>query len=104
MSNPPSSGPTAAAMAARPDQAPMAVLRSVGAKAPWIIARLPGVSSAPPAPCRIRATMSSSAVGARPQANEARANQMVPTTKTLRRPYRSPSAPPSRIRDARDNR
>ena len=29
-----------------------------GAKAPWIIARLPGVSSAAPTPCRIRAAIS----------------------------------------------
>ena len=84
-----------------PDQAPMARPRSSGANDAWIIARLPGVSSAPPTPCRARAAMSSDAVGASPQSSEAMANQTTPMQNIRRRPYRSPSEPPSRISDAR---
>jgi hypothetical protein len=63
-----------------------------------MIARLPGVSSAPPTPCSIRAPTSTGRFGARPHSSDAEANQATPTMKTRRRPYRSPSAPPSRIR------
>ena len=51
---------------ARPDQAPMAGPRSAGTNAPWIIARLPGVSSAAPMPWSIRAAISTSGVGRQP--------------------------------------
>ena len=64
------------------------------------IARLPGVSSAAPMPCRTRATTSTSTFGAAPHSNDAAANPTVPITNTRRRPKRSPSAPPSRINDA----
>ena len=50
------------------------------------IARLPGVSSAAPTPCRARARISVVASGASPHSSDARANQMVPITKTRRRP------------------
>ena len=92
-SSPPTSGPSAAAMPPSPDQAPIARLRSSERNAPWIIARLPGVSSAPPMPCSTRAAISTSAFGASPHSREARANQIVPMTKTRRRPSRSPSDP-----------
>ena len=42
--------------------------------------------------------------GAAPHSNDAAANHTVPTTNTLRRPNRSPSAPPSRINDASASR
>ena len=103
-SSPPTSGPSAAAMPPSPDQAPMARLRSSARKAPWIIARLPGVSSAPPMPCSTRATTSTSAVGATPHSSEARANQTVPMMKTRRRPSRSPSEPPRRMSEASESR
>jgi hypothetical protein len=39
-------------------------------------------------------------LGAAPQHSDAIANQAVPIRNTLRRPSRSPSAPPRRINDA----
>ena len=99
-SSPPTSGPSAAAIPPRPDQAPMARLRSSERNAPWIIARLPGVRSAPPMPCSTRAAISTSAFGASPHNRDARANQTVPMTKTRRRPRRSPSDPPIRMSEA----
>ena len=60
------------AMLVSPDQAPIAGARSSCAKAPWIIARLPGVSSAPPTPWRIRAAISTSGLGARPHSRRGR--------------------------------
>ena len=83
---PPTRGPAAEATPPKPDQAPMARERSSGRKLAWRMARLPGVSRAPPTPCTIRAPMSSPAVGARPQQAEARANQATPMEKTRRRP------------------
>src|SRR5207302_10850262 len=67
-------------------------------------ARLPGVSSAPPTPWRIRATTSTSMLGAAPQSADAAANQTVPITNALRRPRWSPSAPPSKISEARESK
>ncbi len=100
-SQPPSSGPRAVATPPRPDQAPIARARSSRRKLASIIARLPGVSSAPPTPCSRRATISALALGAIAQSSEAAVNQRTPTTKISRRPCRSPSDPPSRISDAR---
>ncbi len=60
----------------------------------------PGVRSAPPIPCNALAAMSVPAFGAIPHSSEAAANHTTPTTKVLRRPYRSPSEPPSRISPA----
>lgn len=78
-----------------PDHAPLARARSSGANDAWRIARLPGVSRAAPTPCSARAAIRMPAVGATPQSREASANQMVPTTKTFRRPNESPSEPPA---------
>ena len=50
------------------------------------MARLPGVSSAPPTPCRARAAMSTATFGASPHSSDAIANQTVPTTNIFRRP------------------
>ena len=85
----------AVAMPANPDQAPMALERSWGANVASRIARLPGVSSAPPTPCRILAPTRNPAEGATPHSNDAAANQTTPMTNRRRRPKRSPSAPPS---------
>ena len=101
MIQPPRNGPTAPATPPRPDQVPMALGRSSAANVAWMIASEPGVSSAPPMPCSTLAAMSTPMSGARPHRAEARANQITPITKTLRRPSRSPSAPPSRISPAR---
>ena len=99
-SPPPTNGPIAVATPPSPDQAPIARARSFGPKEAWIIARLPGVSSAPPTPCSARAATRAHPVGARPHTKEARANHTTPTRKTRRRPYRSPSTPPSRMNAA----
>ena len=86
ISNPPSSGPAAVATPPSPDQAPMAPPRSCSAKDACRIARLPGVSSAPPTPCSARAAMSTATFGASPHSSDAIANQTVPITNILRRP------------------
>ncbi len=103
-SQPPRNGPTAADTPPRPDQRPTAAERSSGWNTAWSIASEPGVSSAPPMPCTARAAISTSMVGAAAQAADAAANQTTPSRKIRRRPYRSPSAPPSRIRPARVSR
>src|SRR5262245_2229738 len=95
MSHPPRNGPMAVATPPRPDQAPIAFPRSLGANDASRIARLPGVSSAAPTPCSARAAISTGAVGARPHSREAMANHTTPMTNTRRRPYRSPRDPPS---------
>ena len=100
ISQPPRNGPIAVATPPSPDQAPMALERSSGANDAWRIARLPGVSSAAPTPCSARAAIRNPASGARPQASDASANHTVPITKTFRRPWTSPSAPPSSSRPA----
>ena len=87
-------------MPARPDQAPIARIRSCGRNDDCRIARLPGVSRAPPIPWTARAATSVSMFGAMPQASDATANHTTPMTKTRRRPNRSPSEPPSRINEA----
>ena len=66
-----------------------------------MMARLPGVSSAPPMPCTARARTRTSMVGATAHAIDATANSTTPATKTRRRPSRSPRDPPTRIRAAR---
>ena len=95
ISQPPRNGPMAVATPPSPDQAPMALARSSLANDAWMIARLPGTSSAAPAPCTARAAIRNPALGASPHASDAIANQIVPITKTFRRPKASPSAPPS---------
>ena len=93
-------GPAAPAMPPSPDHAPMARARSSGRNELCRIARLPGVSSAPPMPCKARAATSVSMLGAIPHSSDATANQVTPMTKTRRRPNRSPRDPPSRINEA----
>ena len=57
-SQPPSSGPTAAATPDTPAQVPIAAARSCARKALWISASAPGVSSAAPTPCSTLSPMS----------------------------------------------
>ena len=99
-SQPPSRGPIAAAIDTNPVHAPIARARSSGTKAASMIARLPGVSSAPPTPCSARAAISTPTDGATAHSAEATVNQAMPITNTRRRPMRSPSAPPNRISEA----
>ena len=86
ISNPPRSGPAAVATPPSPDQAPIAAPRSSSAKDACKIARLPGVSSAPPTPCRARAAMSTATFGASPHSSDAIANHTVPILNIFRRP------------------
>ena len=100
-SHPPRNGPIAVATADSPDQAPIAWPRSAGRNDASMIARLPGVSSAPPTPCTARAPISSAALGATPQTSEATANHTTPARKIRFRPYRSPGAPANSSSPAR---
>jgi hypothetical protein len=84
----------------KPDQVPIALPRSSPSNDALMMARLPGVSSAPPSPCTARATTSASRDGASPHAIDARANTTVPMANTRRRPKWSPSDPPTRINAA----
>src|SRR3954452_8495808 len=104
ISPPPTNGPMAADRLVSPAQAPIAGARSSCTKAPWIMARLPGVSSAPPMPWSPRAAISTSGLGATPHSNDASANQVVPMTKIRRLPNRSPREPPRRIRLASESK
>ena len=101
ISQPPRNGPIAAAIPPRPDQAPMARARSGAENEAERMARLLGVSSAPPMPCSALAATRTPIEGANPHSAEARANHTVPTTNIRRRPSRSDSDPPSRMRAAR---
>jgi hypothetical protein len=69
-----------------PDHAPIALARSARTNDASRIASAPGVSSAPPTPCRTRAAISVSTFGEMPQSSDAAANQPMPTMKTRRRP------------------
>jgi len=66
-----------------------------------MMARLPGVNSAPPTPCNTLAVTRTATLGAAAQAIDATVNHTEPITKIRRRPNRSPSDPPTRISEAR---
>ena len=75
-----------------------------GSNEAWIRASEPGVSSAPPTPCRTRAAIEDADGRARPRTAATPARTRPPRSRnTRRRPYRSPSAPPSRISPASDS-
>ena len=96
-SQPPTKGPTAAATPDRPDQAPMARGRSSGLKLASRMARLAGVSSAPPIPWATRPSTSAASFGASAHATDATAKTTTPVWNTRLRPNRSPRDPPSKI-------
>ena len=77
-SRPPMRGPTAAAIPVRPDHCPTPRPRSSLRRVALMMARLPGVSNAPPIPWRKRAPMRSSTVGAMAESSDATANQTTP--------------------------
>ncbi len=85
----------------RPDQAPIALPRSAGAKEASMMARLPGVSKAAPMPCTALAAMRTGASGATPHNSDASANHTTPVRKIRLRPYLSPRAPANSSRPAR---
>ncbi len=87
-------------MPPRPDQAPTARARWFSANDAWRMARLPGVSSAPPMPWNARAPFRAVIVGATAHSIDPTANQARPMQKIRRRPYRSASDPERRISEA----
>ncbi len=86
INQPPRMGPAATAMAEKDDQVPMAAPRLPGEKLAFIRARLPGVRSAPPTPCRARAAMSCRTLGAKPHHMEATVKTTTPAMNTRLRP------------------
>ena len=96
---PPISGPRTVPIPPHAVQAPTALPRSSGGKVATITARAAGVSRAPNTPCRARATTSSSMVGATAQKTDVTPNPATPTMNIRRSPNRSPSEPPSRMRE-----
>jgi len=94
VSQPPSSGPSARAMALTPAQVPIARPRSAGGNVLVMIDSVPGIISAAPRPWTAREATSQPSVGAKPIVADAAANTTTPIRKTLRRPKMSPSRPP----------
>ncbi len=81
------------------NQAPIAFARSAGREGgAEMMARTAGGQQRTTDPLQCsRAAISASIVGAMAHSADAAANQMTPTVKTRRRPYRSPGEPPSRM-------
>ena len=94
---PPSSGPTAAAMADDPAQVPIARPRSCSSNEAPMIASEHGIRRAAPMPCTARAAMSCVTLGLTAHHTEAAAKMVTPMTNTRRRPKWSPAAPPTRM-------
>ena len=99
-SAPPASGPTTVETPLQAVHVPIARPRSSSGKTAMIVASVLGTSSAPAAPCTMRAATSSSAVGATAHISDVTPNSAVPSAKTRRRPNRSLSDPPIRISEA----
>ena len=78
ISSPPTSGPTAPDTPISPDHRPTPRPRSALRRLASMMARLPGVNSAPPIPWSSRAPIRASTLGATAQAREATANQTTP--------------------------
>ena len=95
MNQPPRNGPIALATPPSPDHTPIARGRSSGWNDAPRIARLPGTSNAPPAPCTARAMTRNKTLGAAAHATLASVKSERPNRNTRLRPNRSPSAPPS---------
>ena len=91
------------AIAEKPAQVPIARPRSASGKAAPMSASEQGMSSAAPAPWTARAAIRSVTVWARPHASEAAANSAMPTMNTRRRPNRSPAAPLTSRKAARQS-
>src|SRR5262249_9454211 len=83
---PPRTGPSAAVIAVKPDQVPIARPLSLSGNEALISARLPGTSKAAPAPCTLRAAINHEIDGASPHAAEANAKSRTPRMKIFARP------------------
>ena len=86
ISQPPSTGPTAPAIAPAAAQKPTARLRAAPSKAPPSTARLLGSIIAAPIPCTARAAISQARLGAAAQAAEPAAKATMPITSSRRLP------------------
>ncbi len=96
VSTPPSSTPAALPMPATAPQMPSALARSDSVVNRRVTrASEAGASSAADAPCRARATSSTSPVGASPAMTEAAVKPAMPARKSRRWPWRSARRPPS---------
>jgi len=100
---PPTTGPTVAASPVTPPYTPSAHPRRSGGNAAFSSASASGMTSAAPAPWTARAAISVPTEGASAHATEARLNNASPAANTARRPSRSPSAAPVRMRQAKLN-
>jgi hypothetical protein len=100
-SHPPTKGAITADTPLNPAHVPIACVRSAGWMVASMMARLAGVISAPPIPCRARAAMSQPMPGAAAHSTDATVNQASPARNTRRRPQRSLSEPASSISEAR---
>ncbi len=100
VSQPPSSGPAASAIAETPAQVPIALPRSSGGNALEMIERVPGIMNAAPMPWIARDATSQPSDGAKPIVAEASEKTTTPNRNILRRPKMSPSRPPVTSRTA----
>ena len=91
---PPTTGPMATARPEMPPQTPRASPRRAGGTAAERIVSVSGVTTAPPTPCRARAAMSVSMLGASAASAEPSVNTARPMPNMRLRPKRSPSAAP----------
>ena len=83
---PPANGPTNDAIAPHAVQVPIAAARSFVGKAATMTASELGTSSAPAAPCKPRAAINASLVGASAQATEKSPKAPAPSANTRRSP------------------
>jgi len=98
---PPTTGPIATASPLTPDQTPSARPRSRSGTACESRVSDRGITAAAPKPWTVRKVINSALVSDSPQPTEASVNTAMPTTKTVRRPNRSPSAAPVIRRQAK---
>ncbi|GAA4743784.1 hypothetical protein GCM10023217_10800 [Gordonia alkaliphila] len=92
VSQPPSSGPSAAAPEITAPHTPKAAARALPRKVSLTVASVDGRMHAPPMPWRTRALISSSALPLRAAQVLPPMNRAIPMMKMFRRPNRSPSA------------
>ena len=78
---------------------PIAAPRSSPEKTATMMARALGVSRAPKIPCSARKAMSASIDGESAQPSDTMPKPATPSAKIRRSPKRSPSEPPTRIRE-----
>ena len=103
-SHPPSTGPIAAAIAPAAAHTPMARPFAAPENVRPRMAKLFGIRSAAPAPCRRRPPRSQPTVGAIAQATDASAKRPIPNIRTTRWPKRSPAPPPNNSKALNGNK